>query len=104
MFTVISLSPFSVAAKGDFFMENTGEKRIAVISIIVENKNSTERINSLLHDYGEYIVGRIGIPYREKNISVLAVVIDAEPSVINSLTGKLGMAEGVSAKSLFSKF
>ena len=79
------------------------EKRLAVISIIVENREKSGVINSLLSEYGEYIIGRMGIPYREKNVSVLSVVIDAPPEAINTLTGKLGMLGGVSAKTLMSK-
>ncbi len=83
------------------------ENRIAVLSIIVESegrREQSERINSLLSDYGEYIVGRMGIPYREKKVSVLSVVLDAPVSAVNALTGKLGGLTGVSAKTLFSKY
>ncbi len=80
------------------------EKRLAVISIIVVNRDSTEKINAILHEYGDYIVGRMGIPYKEKKVSVMSVVLDAPLSIINSITGKLGMLDGVVAKSLFSKF
>ena len=63
-----------------------------------------DKLNALLHDYGEYIIGRMGIPYRQKGISVLSVVMDAPAEAVNALTGKLGMLEGVSAKTLFSKY
>lgn len=79
------------------------EKRLAIISIIAENRRHSAEINSLLSEYGEYIVGRMGIPYREKAVSVLSVVIDAPAEIINTLTGKIGMLEGVSAKTLMSK-
>ncbi|MDE6441527.1 MAG: iron-only hydrogenase system regulator [Clostridia bacterium] len=79
------------------------EKRLAVISIIVEDRTVSANINSLLSLYGEYIIGRMGIPYREKNVSVLSVVVDAPAEVINTLTGKIGMLEGVTAKTLMSK-
>ena len=79
------------------------EKRLAVISIIIENRMLSEKINTLLSNYGEYIVGRMGIPYREKGVYVISVVIDAPAEVINTLTGKLGMLEGVNAKTLMSK-
>lgn len=79
------------------------EKRLAVISIIVENRLHSAEINSLLSEYGEYVVGRMGIPYREKGVSVISVVIDAPAELINRLTGKLGMLEGVTAKTLMSK-
>lgn len=79
------------------------EKRLAVISIIVENREHSSEINSLLSEYGEYMVGRMGIPYRERAVSVLSVVIDAPAEIINTLTGKLGMLRGVTAKTLMSK-
>lgn len=88
-------------AKRRFFMS---ERRIAVVSIIVENTDSVERLNALLHEFGEYIIGRMGIPYKEKKISVLSVVMDAPQQTINSLTGKIGMLDGVSAKTLISKY
>ena len=80
------------------------ENRVAAVSIVVENKESTERLNALLHEFGDYIIGRMGIPYRVKNISVLSVVLAAPTETINALTGKLGMLPGVSAKTLFSRF
>lgn len=79
------------------------ENRLAVISIIAENREHSFEINSLLSEYGEYIVGRMGIPYRERAVSVLSVVIDAPAEFINTLTGKLGMLKGVTAKTLMSK-
>lgn len=80
------------------------EKRIAVLSIIVENRVEAEKINALLSEYGEYVVGRMGIPYREKGVSVLSVVLDAPTTAVNALTGKIGSLSGVTAKTLFSKF
>lgn len=79
------------------------EKRIAILSVIVENRSEAEKLNGYLSEYGEYIVGRMGIPYREKGVSVLAVVLDAPLSVANALTGKIGKLNGVSAKTLFGK-
>lgn len=79
------------------------EKTIAVVAIMVSDKEAVERINSLLHTFGEYIIGRIGVPYREKNLSVISVIMDAPQSVINSLSGKLGMINGVSSKVLITK-
>ena len=64
---------------------------------------STEKLNTILHEYGQYIIGRMGIPYREKNISIISVVIDATNDVISSLSGKLGMIEGISVKTVYSK-
>lgn len=81
------------------------EKRIAVLSVIVEKReHAAEQVNALLSEYGECIVGRMGIPYHAKGVSVICVVLDATASAINALTGKLGKIEGVSAKTLFSKY
>lgn len=79
------------------------EKRIAVVSILVSDRSASESINELLSRYGEYILGRMGIPYREKNISVLSVVLDAPVEITNALTGRLGKLENVSVKALFGK-
>ncbi len=76
--------------------------RVAVISIIVENNESTEQLNSLLHTYGEYIIGRMGIPYRQRGISVISVAVDAPQDVISTLSGKIGNINGISAKTVFS--
>ncbi len=76
--------------------------RVGVISIIVEDGNSVEALNGILHTYGEYIIGRMGIPYREKHISVISVAIDAPQDVISSLSGKIGNLKGVSAKTVLS--
>ena len=70
------------------------DTRIALVGIIVDNTNATEKLNTILHEYGQYIIGRMGIPYREKNVSIISVVIDATNDVISSLSGKLGMIEG----------
>ncbi|MBR1483248.1 MAG: iron-only hydrogenase system regulator [Ruminococcus sp.] len=80
--------------------ENT---RVAVISIVVENPGCVADINDILHTYSEYIIGRMGIPYREKNISIISVVIDAEPDVINQVSGRLGRLSGASVKTVCSK-
>ncbi len=80
------------------------ENRLAVLSIIVENTECSDKLNAVLHNFSEYIVGRMGIPYKTKKISVLSVVVDAPQETINSLTGKLGMIDGVTAKTLISKF
>lgn len=79
------------------------ETRIALIGIITENNDSAEKINALLHEYGQYIVGRMGIPYRQKGIAVISVIIDAPNGIISALSGKLGMLPGVSAKTIYSK-
>ncbi|MDD6984801.1 MAG: iron-only hydrogenase system regulator [Clostridia bacterium] len=79
------------------------ETRVAVISIIVENAESVARLNELLHEYGEYIISRMGIPYRAKGINIISVAIDAPQDKINSLTGLIGKLDGVSAKAAYSK-
>ncbi len=81
----------------------TEEKRIAVVSVIVSDRSASEEINALLSAYGEYILGRMGIPYKEKNVSVLSVVVDAPVEVTNALTGKIGKVKNVSVKALFGK-
>ena len=79
------------------------ETRVAVMSIIVENDAAVEKLNSILHDFGSYIIGRMGVPYREKKISIISVVMDAPMNKISSLSGKLGMLDGVSTKTIYSK-
>lgn len=79
------------------------ETRIALIGIIVENTGNIEQVNSLLHAHGEYIIGRMGVPYRAKRLSIISVVLDAPNNVISTLTGKLGMIEGISVKTVYSK-
>ncbi len=79
------------------------EYRLAVISIIVENREVSGQINAVLSEYGEYAVGRMGIPYRQKGVSVICVAVDAPMEIINSITGKIGMISGVSAKTVVSK-
>lgn len=78
------------------------ETRVAVMSIIVENGNSVEQINSFLHDYGEFIIGRMGIPYKERKINIISIAIDAPQDTISALSGKIGKLDGVSVKTAFS--
>ena len=78
------------------------ETRVALIGIVVENPDSVEKLNSLLHDYAPYIIGRMGIPYREKNISIISVTLDAPNDIISALSGKLGRLDGVSSKTIYS--
>lgn len=78
------------------------ETRVAIVAIIVESSESTEQINALLHDYSSYIVGRMGIPYREKGISIISIAIDAPQDKINSLAGKIGRLKGVASKTVYS--
>lgn len=79
------------------------ENRIAVVGIIVEDLSSTETLNKILHDYGQYIIGRMGIPYREKGVNVISVVVDAPQTEISAMTGKIGRLEGVSVKAAYSQ-
>ena len=79
------------------------ESKIAVVAIIVSDLSAVEKINNLLHVYGEYVIGRLGIPYKEKKVNVISVVMDAPQEVINALSGKLGMINGVSSKVLIAK-
>ena len=79
------------------------ETRVAVMSIIVENPDSVERLNGILHEYGEYIIGRMGIPYRKRKISIISIAMDAPLNDINALTGKIGRLSGVSAKAAYSR-
>ena len=78
------------------------ETRVAVMSIIVENTASVEPINTLLHEYGSYIIGRMGIPYRERGISIISIALDAPDNTISALAGKIGNLQGVSVKTAYS--
>lgn len=78
------------------------DTRVAIISIIAENSESAEEINTLLHHYAQYIIGRMGLPYRAKNMNIISIAIDAPQDVINSLAGKIGRIDGVSAKAVYS--
>lgn len=79
------------------------ETRVAVIAIILEEVSSVEKLNSLLHQYAQYIIGRMGIPYGKKGINLISIAIDAPGDVISSLSGKLGMLPGVSSKVVYAK-
>lgn len=79
------------------------EKRIALIGIIVEDMAATDRLNTLLHEYGEHIVGRMGVPYRERGVSIISVIVDAPADTISSLSGKLGQIGGLSVKTIYAK-
>ncbi|KIR01359.1 hypothetical protein P261_00173 [Lachnospiraceae bacterium TWA4] len=78
------------------------ETRVAVAAIIVENNQSVTKLNEILHEYGEYIIGRMGIPYSKKKINVISVAMDAPVNVINSLAGKIGRLPGISIKTVYS--
>lgn len=79
------------------------ETRVSILSFIVENPNSVEPLNQLLHEFREFIIGRMGLPYKEKNISIICVAMDAPQDMISSLSGKVGRLDGVSAKAVYSK-
>lgn len=78
------------------------ETRVAVISIIIENPESVQPMNEILHLYGDYIIGRMGIPYRAKGINIISIAIDAPQDVISALSGKIGKLKGVSSKAAYS--
>ena len=79
------------------------DTRVAVISIIVEDQESPEDINRILHTYRQYIIGRMGIPYREKGINIISVAVDAPENEITALSGKIGRLAGVSTKTAYSR-
>lgn len=78
------------------------ETRVAVISIIVESDDAVEQLNKLLHNYKDYIIGRMGLPYRAKGVSIICVAIDAPQNAISALSGKLGAIQGISIKTAYS--
>lgn len=78
------------------------ETRVALIGVILEKLDSTEKLNAVLHEYSDYIIGRMGIPYKKKNISVMSIAVDAPHDVVNALSGKLGRLDGVSVKTIYS--
>ena len=79
------------------------ETRIAAVSVIVEEPASVESLNSILHEYSSSVIGRMGIPYREKGVSIICLALDAPADVINALTGKLGRLNGVTARAFYSQ-
>ena len=80
------------------------ETRVAVMSIIVENTKSIEALNNTLHEYRQHIIGRMGLPYHQKNINIISIAVDATQDTISALAGKIGKLEGVSAKTAYSNF
>ena len=78
------------------------ETRVAVMSIIVENPEAVQTINTLLHEYGQYIIGRMGLPYRKRNINIISIALDAPQNVTATLSGKIGGLKGVSVKTAYS--
>ncbi|MER2150390.1 MAG: TM1266 family iron-only hydrogenase system putative regulator [Candidatus Limivicinus sp.] len=79
------------------------ENRIAAVSVIVEDPESVEALNGILHGYSAYVIGRMGIPYREKDVSVICLVLDAPTDTVNALTGKLGRLNGITARAVYSQ-
>ena len=79
------------------------ETRVAILSIIVDNPASVEPLNELLHEFREYIIGRMGRPYRQKDMNIICVAIDAPQDITSTLSGKIGQLQGVSAKTVYSK-
>lgn len=84
-------------------MEEQKETRVALMGIIIEDAEAAGRINGVLHEYGAYIIGRMGLPYREKQMNIISIVLDAPQEIISALSGKLGMIPGVSCKCMYSK-
>ena len=84
-------------------MEKEMETRVAVIAIIIEDGSSAQEVNELLHGAAQYIIGRMGIPYRDKGISIISIAIDAPQDIINAMSGKIGKLDGVSATIAYSK-
>ena len=78
------------------------ETRVTVMSIIVENPEVVEKLNSILHAYGDYIIGRMGLPYRKRKVSIIALALDAPQNTISSLAGKVGSLPGISVKTAYS--
>ncbi len=78
------------------------ETRIALLAILVKNQDSVEKLNALLHEYRAYIVGRMGIPYKSKQVAIISIALDAPQDIISALSGKIGALEGVSSKTVFA--
>ncbi len=83
-------------------MTENKETRVAVMGIIVEDTESTEALNAILHEYGNYIIGRMGVPYREKNINIVSIALDAPQDTISAMSGRIGKLSGISVKTAYS--
>lgn len=94
--------PSSFAGR-HFILEVKMEKRIGVVGIVVENIESAEKVNAVLHDFADIIVGRMGVPYKERGFSVISVIVDGTSDDISAMTGKLGKINGVNVKSALNK-
>ena len=79
------------------------ETRVALLGVVVENPDSVEELNALLHQYKDYIIGRMGLPYRQRKVNIISIVLDAPADAISALSGKVGMLPGVSCKAICSK-
>lgn len=79
------------------------DTRVAILSVIVENTDSTEKLNSIIHEYSRFVVGRMGIPYHKRNINIISLVVDAPQNEISSLSGRIGRLAGVTAKAAYAK-
>lgn len=78
------------------------ETRVALIGVIVEESCWAEKLNAILHDYSEYIISRMGVPYKEKDVAIISIAVDAPNDVINALSGKIGRLPGITAKTIYS--
>jgi putative iron-only hydrogenase system regulator len=78
------------------------ETRVAIIAIIVKNRETVSQLNEILHTYGDYIIGRMGIPYSQKKVSIMSVAVDAPQNIISALSGKIGALSGVSVKTAYA--
>ena len=87
----------------DIIKESIMKNRVALIGIIVEDNSCTSKLNDLLHNYNHIIVGRLGVPYRDRNIGVISIIVDADMDIINELSGKLGKLKGLNAKTMYAK-
>ena len=98
------LGAFFVFLSSGILMNGTEfmEKRVAIIGVIVERDGQLDKLNELLHEYGEYIIGRMGLPHRERGINIISIAIDAPQDVISALGGKIGRLSGISSKTLYS--
>lgn len=79
------------------------ENRVALLGVVVEDADSVEKLNSLLHEYKDYIIGRMGLPYRQRGCNIISIVLDAPADAVSALSGKVGMLPGVTCKAIYSK-
>ena len=93
---------FSTTIQKEKTMTENKETRVAVMGIIVEDTDSTEALNAILHEYGNYIIGRMGVPYREKNINIVSIALDAPQDTISAMSGRIGKLSGISVKTAYS--